>query len=124
MSDAKIPSIAKVKLTNPRFFLFHASLVIALAILGDSESAEVAIWQADLEAVRGVFRITFADNSLGQRCADILDVIVPSNLALPDTANWDNVQFDPTLFDFSNWPTDGGGEFFGLFGWPDSGSGV
>lgn len=92
-----------------------------MATLGDAGSPELGRWQAELESARAVFRITYADNSLAQRCADILDMIVPSNPTGPPA--WDNVQFDSSLIDFSTWPSDGG-EFLGMFGWPTPGRGI
>ena len=103
------------------YFLFHASLVIALAILGDAESPDLPRWQADLDNVRTVFRVTFSHHPLAQRCADILDMIVPNTPI--DTQAWNDVQLDPSMIDFSAWPNDGG-EFLGLFGWPGSGPAI
>ncbi|KAF4119862.1 hypothetical protein GMORB2_3550 [Geosmithia morbida] len=99
------------------YFLFHASLIIALAIVGDAESLDLPRWQSDLETVRTIFRITYADNSLAQRCADILDLIVPSNLIM--AAGWDGFPLDTGFGDMTNWPADGS-DFMSLFGWPDA----
>ncbi|KAH6867352.1 fungal-specific transcription factor domain-containing protein [Thelonectria olida] len=99
------------------YFIFHASLVISLAILGDSESPELPKWQGELNTVRHIFRNVFVDNQLAARCANILDVIVPDYLATPE--DWTNFQLDPSLMDFSTWPTVPTDDFFGIFSWPE-----
>lgn len=112
------------KLTLSSYFLFHASLVIALAILGDTESPLLPSWQADIENTRHVFRVLYADNPLANRCADILDLIVPGSAPVP--LDWANVQLDPALpalMDFSAWPNDAG-DFLSLFGYPENGPGA
>ncbi|KAH7121758.1 lactose regulatory protein LAC9 [Dactylonectria estremocensis] len=98
------------------FFLFHASLVISLAILGDAESPKRTEWQNDLDVARDVFRNVYANNPLAQRCADILDLLVPGPTV--ETNDWENIQLDPSLMELSMWDT-GSGDFFSFFGWQD-----
>jgi transcriptional regulatory protein GAL4 len=100
-----------------RYFLFHASLVIALAILGDRDSLELASWQADIDKVTHVFRVAYAGNPIAQRCADILNAMVPSQA--PTSDPW-NLALDDSLLDFTSWPGDAP-EFFGPLGWPSAG---
>ncbi|KAI6780574.1 Regulatory protein-like protein [Emericellopsis cladophorae] len=102
------------------YFLFHASLVVALAVLGDTDSPELATWQADIDKVTNVFRNAYAGNPLAQRCADILGAIVPAQPAASDP--W-NLPFDDSLIDFATWPNDAP-EFFGPLGWPGAGPGI
>ncbi|KAH6971503.1 lactose regulatory protein LAC9 [Ilyonectria sp. MPI-CAGE-AT-0026] len=102
------------------FFLFHASLVISLAILGDSESQTLPEWQSDLDTARDVFRNVYANNPLAQRCADILDLIVPGSIV--ESNDWENIQLDPSLMELSMWDT-GSGDLLSFFGWQDPGLG-
>ncbi|PNP86639.1 hypothetical protein FNYG_00029 [Fusarium nygamai] len=99
------------------YFTFHASLVIVLAILSNSESPDMAKWQDDVNTVRHIFRGVFADNELATRCANIIDVILPDPLLT--TSDWANVQLDPMLMDFSTWPAASADEFASVLGWPD-----
>ncbi|KAK8093349.1 GAL4-transcription factor [Apiospora hydei] len=100
------------------YFIFHASLVIALAILGDKESPELPKWQSDIDLVRDVLRRLLADNPLANRCADILDHLLPlepDNMMMPfETMN----QFDPTTMDFSLWTAESA-ELLNSFNWPE-----
>lgn len=96
--------------------------MIALAILGDAESAQMPGWQADIETARHVFRNVYANNPLAHRCSEILELILPDNLPAPIAQDWETIQ-DVNLssfMDFSAWPNDAG-DFFTLFGWPESG---
>lgn len=94
-----------------------------MAVVGDSESLQLPQWHADLETVRTIFRITYVDNSLAQRCADILDLIVPSNPTIM-APGWEGFSLDAGFNDMTNWPSDSG-DFMSLFGWPNaSGPGV
>ncbi|KAF5645822.1 GAL4-transcription factor [Fusarium tjaetaba] len=99
------------------YFTFHASLVIVLAILSNSESPDMPKWQEDVNTVRHIFRGVFADNELATRCANIIDVILPNPLLT--TSDWANVQLDPMLMDFSTWPASSADEFASVLGWPD-----
>ncbi|KAF4960462.1 hypothetical protein FGADI_953 [Fusarium gaditjirri] len=99
------------------YFTFHASLVIILAILSNSESLDVPNWQEDINTVRRIFREVFADNELATRCANIIDVILPDPLLI--SGDWANVQLDPMLMDFSTWPAASADEFASVLGWPD-----
>ena len=101
------------------YFIFHASLVISLAILGSPESPELLRWQEELNIVRHILRNVFVDNQLANRCANILDIIVPDSLTTPD--DWANFQLDPWLMDFSTWPTEPADDFCSVLGWPDVG---
>lgn len=100
------------------YFIFHASLVIALAILGDKESPELPKWQSDIDLVRDVLRRLLADNPLANRCADILDHLLPlepDNMMMPfETMN----QFDPTTMDFSLWTAESA-DLLNSFNWPE-----
>lgn len=100
------------------FFLFHASLVIALAVVGDAESPDLPRWHEELDTARHVFRTLYANNPLASRCADILDLIVPD--AFASTIDWTDVSLDPAALDFSTWPNDSS-DMFGLSGWLPSG---
>ncbi|KAF5665226.1 GAL4-transcription factor [Fusarium circinatum] len=99
------------------YFTFHASLVIILAILSNSESPDMPKWQEDVNRVRHIFRGVFADNELATRCANIIDVILPDPLLT--AGDWANVQLDPMLMDFSTWPAASADEFASVLGWPD-----
>lgn len=120
--QTKIPS--KKILNVPRYFLFHASLISALAILGDLESPELPTWQSDVEMANMTFRTTLASNPLASRCADILSLILP-----PQQNQADNPIISPgdELFqeelDFSSWPMDPA-DVFNSLGWTDFGQGV
>ncbi|KID95655.1 C6 transcription factor (Gal4), partial [Metarhizium majus ARSEF 297] len=105
------------------YFLFHASLISALAILGDLESPETAAWQADVDTANHTFRTMLTTNPLASRCADILGLIVPPQ---PEqTAS--PVMSDELLYgdelDFSSWPMDPA-DVFNSLGWTDFGQGV
>jgi transcriptional regulatory protein GAL4 len=98
--------------------------VIALAILGDTGASELQRWQADIETARYIFRNTYASHPLAQRCAEILELIVPGNLE--PALDWTNIHEGsgfPALMAFSAWPNDAG-DFFTLFGWREPGTGV
>ncbi|KAF5596660.1 GAL4-transcription factor [Fusarium subglutinans] len=99
------------------YFTFHASLVIILAILSNSESPDMPKWQEDVNTVRHIFRGVFADIELATRCANIIDVILPDPLLT--AGDWANVQLDPMLMDFSTWPAASADEFASILGWPD-----
>ncbi|KAI1875842.1 uncharacterized protein JN550_002128 [Neoarthrinium moseri] len=103
------------------FFIFHASLVMVLAILGDDGSSpDLSSWQADIETVRHVLRHLLVDNRLAERCADILDRI---HQAEPNFGV-DSMEFmEPASFDFSHWPT-GDGDILESFGWLNPGQGL
>ncbi|KAH6653173.1 C6 transcription factor [Truncatella angustata] len=102
------------------FFIFHASLVMVLAILADDGSSpELPSWQADLETVKSVFRHLLSNNPLAARSADILDRI----LRPEPVVGFDAINFlDPASFDFSQWPA-GDGDLLSSFGWLDPGQG-
>lgn len=102
------------------YFIFHASLVISLAILGDPESPDLSRWQEELSTVRHIFGNVFVGNQLAARCANILDIILPNSIATPD--DWTNFQLDPWLMDFSTWPAEAADDFCGVLGWPDVGN--
>uniref|UniRef100_A0A8H7KD69 Zn(2)-C6 fungal-type domain-containing protein n=1 Tax=Bionectria ochroleuca TaxID=29856 RepID=A0A8H7KD69_BIOOC len=99
------------------YFIFHASLVISLAILGDFESPDMPKWQEELNTVKHILRNVFFNNKLATRCADILDVILPSHLAASD--DWTNLQLDPSFMDFPMWSTESADDFSSFFGWPE-----
>ncbi|KAL2128544.1 hypothetical protein VTI74DRAFT_9042 [Chaetomium olivicolor] len=101
------------------FFLFHAALVIVLAILGDSESPELLKWERDIDIAQSIFRGVLADNPLAARCADIFDRILPLGRSrIPGQLHLDN-QFKD-MHDPSTWSSDIT-NMFGSFGWPDLG---
>ncbi len=102
----------------PRFFLFHASLVAALAILGDSESSELPNWRYDVELSKSIFRGVLKDNPLATRCADILDHILPIDAAGISKAVTLG-QFDASAMDPSFWSNDLA-NMVGSFGWLDA----
>ncbi|KAH8658118.1 lactose regulatory protein LAC9 [Xylariales sp. PMI_506] len=99
------------------FFLFHACLVIALAILGDAESPEVQNWQVDIEMTVNIFRNVLKENHLAARCANILDRILPAGLS--GLSDVDVTQFGPNAAEMFGW----GLEMNQMFGWPDAASG-
>lgn len=106
-----------------RYFLFHASLISALAILGDLESPETAAWQADVDTANHTFRTMLTSNPLASRCADILGLIVPpqpEQTASPVIS--DEFLYRDEL-DFSSWPMDPA-DVFNSLGWTDFGQGV
>lgn len=98
------------------YFTFHASLVISLAIIGDSESLELPKRREELNAAQHIFRTVFVGNELAARCADTLDVIVPEQFATGD--DWLNMPLDPAFIDFSTW-SESANDFFGMLGWSD-----
>jgi transcriptional regulatory protein GAL4 len=99
------------------YFMFHASLVISLAILGGSDSPDQPRWQEELNTVRHIYRNVFVEDQLATRCANILDVILPDPVQAPD--GWANLQLDPSWMDFSTWQTESTDDMFGIFGWPE-----
>jgi transcriptional regulatory protein GAL4 len=103
-----------------RFFIFHASLVIALAILGNVGSPDLPKWQDDLEHVQHVLRNVFRANPLAARCAAVLDLIVHPAAPAMDDNLWTQHGLDSSLIDFSMWPSDGG-DPLSFFGWSDPG---
>ncbi|KAL2017231.1 hypothetical protein VTK56DRAFT_2390 [Thermocarpiscus australiensis] len=101
------------------FFLFHAALVIALAILGDCDSAELPKWRTDIDMTQSIFRGVLAGNPLAARCADIFDRILPlGHAGIPGEPHLGN-QFHG-MCDTPVWPSDIT-NMFGSFGWADSG---
>ncbi|KAI5460214.1 lactose regulatory protein LAC9 [Mariannaea sp. PMI_226] len=101
------------------FFIFHASLVIALAVLGNAESTDVSRWQADLDSVRRILLNTFSNNSLAKRCAGVLDLVVAQSHTT-NSNDWTGVEMDLSWMDFSTWPSTTG-DFFDYLRWPESG---
>ncbi|KAH7256028.1 fungal-specific transcription factor domain-containing protein [Fusarium tricinctum] len=99
------------------YFIFHASLVIILAILGNFESPDLPKLQEELNTVKYILRNVFVNNQLATRCADILDAILPNHLAASD--DWTNLQLDPSFMDFSMWSTESADDFTSFFGWPE-----
>lgn len=111
-----------------RFFLFHASLVVALAIIGHGESPEVPKWQADIEMVRNMLHNVLGGNQLAARCADILNYLLPLGAtAAAAGAGGDfgatgesfasvGNPFDPATMDFFMWPADQQGDIFASLG--------
>lgn len=95
------------------YFSFHASLVVCLAIIGDSESLESSKRYEELNSVRYIFRTKFANNELAARCADILNIIVPEEFTT--ASNWHNVPLDHAFLDFST-SSEAGTNIFGGFG--------
>jgi transcriptional regulatory protein GAL4 len=112
---------SNVAKNHPRYFLFHASLVVALAIIGDAESGEVSKWQADIAIVRNILRNVLVTNTLAARCADILDQILPFDTANPSATFSQN--FDFATMDFSVWPAEQG-DMFASLGFPEGSSGM
>lgn len=106
------------------FFVFHASLVIVLAIIGDADSPEMANWQRDLDTVRHVFRDVFADNQLASRCVGILDeILMPGYLA--STENWAAFDAAETWpMTFQDWPSEINDDFFNILGYPTGNMGM
>ncbi|KAH8901530.1 lactose regulatory protein LAC9 [Thozetella sp. PMI_491] len=102
------------------FFLFHACLVIALAILGDATSHEAPSWKEDIEMALNIFRNILKDNHLAARCADILDRILPAGLQ--GIRDADMTLFGPNAAESFGWSTDFD-QMLGSFGWPDAGQG-
>ncbi|KAH7304272.1 lactose regulatory protein LAC9 [Stachybotrys elegans] len=100
------------------FFMFHASLVTALAILGNSSSPDVPKWQDDLDKVRHVLRKVFGKNPLALRCAAVLDVIVQPVAPMSGADLWIPGDVNPSIMDFSTWPLNGADPLT-LFGWPE-----
>ncbi|OAA66916.1 c6 zinc finger domain containing protein [Niveomyces insectorum RCEF 264] len=104
-------------------FLFHASLVIVLAILGDPSSPQMPRWQADMDTVRTILK-GILGNHLARRCADILNLILPSDAPANLGPAWgagDHLDMD--VVDFSMWPDDAG-DMWGSFVWPYPGEGI
>ncbi|CAJ2509329.1 Uu.00g143550.m01.CDS01 [Anthostomella pinea] len=103
------------------YFLFHASLVVALAIRGDTESPELSKWHEDIGMVRNILRNVLAENTLAARCADILDHILPHH---PQDFTFSDIgQIDFDTMDFSLWPVDQT-DILSSLGWPDAGHGI
>jgi transcriptional regulatory protein GAL4 len=101
------------------FFLFHASLVVALAILGDGSSPNIPKWQDELERARHVLRVVFGSNPLAMRCAAVLDFIVqPVGMPSQGADMWVPSDINQPLMDLSAWPTDGADPLT-FFGWPE-----
>jgi hypothetical protein len=98
--------------------MFHASLVTALAILGNASSPEIPKWQEDLGKVRRILRETFGTNPLAIRCAAVLDAIVQPSMPVAGADIWTSEDSNPLFMDFSAWPLDGGDPLT-LFGWQD-----
>lgn len=92
-----------------------------LAILGDAQSPSLPQWRSDIDTVRHILRNILAKHQLAQRCADILDHILPPDST--DLGLWANSQLDIDGMDFSMWPADPG-DMFGSFVWPEPGEGL
>ncbi|KAI1340630.1 c6 zinc finger domain-containing protein [Xylariaceae sp. FL0016] len=99
------------------YYLFHASLVVALAIRSDTESHDLSLWQEDINVVRNIFRNVLTKDPMAARCANILDHILP--LHQQDFTFIGKDQVDLDSIDFSLWPTDQT-NLFSSYGWPDS----
>ncbi|KAH7362221.1 lactose regulatory protein LAC9 [Plectosphaerella cucumerina] len=105
------------------FFVFHASLVIVLAIIGDVDSPEMANWQRDLDTVRHVFRDVFSNNPLASRCASILDEIMLPGY-LDSAENWASFDTEAWPMNFQDWPSDVNDDFFNILGYPTGNMGM
>lgn len=100
--------------------------MIALAILGDPESAELPKWQTDIDMTQSIFRGVLAENPLATRCADILDRILPlGRPGIPQQLDFDSLTRFDEMCEIPTWPSDITNMFgsFGSFGWPESGQG-
>jgi len=105
-----------------RYFLFHATLIVVLAILGDPQSPEVIAWQADVDVARNNFQTILGDNPLASRCVDIINHILPPDDSY-DAGVIPHEHFFSDDMDFSMWPTDSD-DVLGLLGWTDFGQGL
>ncbi|KAI1505182.1 c6 zinc finger domain-containing protein [Biscogniauxia marginata] len=103
------------------YYLFHASLVVAIAIRGDTEAPELPGWCEDIDVVRNILRNVLTDNPLSTRCVNILDHILPTHSQ--DFAVLGDSQVDFDAIDFSLWPMDHA-EMFSPFDWLDTGHGL
>lgn len=101
-----------------RFFLFHASLVVALSILGDPESPEAPGWQADVDMARSIFQTVLAHDKLASRCASFLDSILPAETDIYPGAATMSPPIPTEEIDLSLWPMDPG-DIFNSLGWSD-----
>ncbi|TWU76249.1 lactose regulatory protein lac9 and GAL4-like protein [Metarhizium rileyi] len=88
------------------YFLFHASLISALAMLGDVESDEATEWQADVDIANSTFRTMLTSNPLASRCADILGLIVPPRPEQTTSPLIGGELLFCDELDFSSWPMD------------------
>ncbi|KAK3944402.1 lactose regulatory protein lac9 and GAL4-like protein, partial [Diplogelasinospora grovesii] len=100
------------------FFLFHASLVVALSILGDPESPEAPSWRADVDMARSIFQTVLAHDKLAFRCASFLDYILPPKTDIYAGAATMGLPIPTEEIDFSLWPADPG-DIFNSLGWSD-----
>ncbi|KAF4838471.1 Regulatory protein GAL4 [Colletotrichum siamense] len=99
------------------FFLFHASLVVALVMIVDPESPDAPQWQVHLDTVRHIFRHVFAKDQLASRCAAILDeILMPGYFTGSD--DLPTVDPDSWSMNFSTWPAEPTDDFFSFLGWP------
>ncbi|KAH9904298.1 lactose regulatory protein LAC9 [Xylariomycetidae sp. FL2044] len=103
------------------FFLFHASLAIALSIRGDGQSTDLPVWQEDIELVRNTLRNVLSGNPLAARCADILSHILPTHAQ--DLTAFETIQGEASGMEFPYWPMDQT-DIFSSFPWPDVGQGI
>ncbi|KAK2015870.1 lactose regulatory protein LAC9 [Colletotrichum eremochloae] len=90
------------------FFLFHASLVLVLVMLGDSESPRLPEWQKDLDTVHHIFRHVFPYNPLSTRCSNILDEILLSG----SLRGSETFCLDTLSMDFQTWPIEPADDIF------------
>ncbi|KAI1631891.1 c6 zinc finger domain-containing protein [Biscogniauxia mediterranea] len=104
------------------YFLLHASLIVALAIRGDSEAPELPEWREDIDVVRNILLNVLTDNPMSARCVKILDHILPMHSQ--DFTVFGDSQTDFDAIDFSLWPMDQTDVNFGPFDWVDAGHGL
>ncbi|KIV79776.1 hypothetical protein PV11_07322 [Exophiala sideris] len=104
------------------YFLFHAALVVAVAIIDNGQSPETVGRCADFELARHIFRDILGGDPLATRCAGILDHILPPESSSNSLPNMEEMHFDFNAIDFSLWPVDPG-NLFSSAGWPAVGQG-
>ncbi|KAL6246876.1 hypothetical protein RBB50_006183 [Rhinocladiella similis] len=104
------------------YFLYHAALVVAVAIIVDRQSSETAGRCADFELARHIFRDVLGGYHLATRCAGILDHILPPESSSNIITNIEEAHFDFGSIDYSLWPFDPG-NLFSSAGWPAVGQG-
>jgi transcriptional regulatory protein GAL4 len=101
-------------LTEYRYFLFHAALVMSLCIISFPDSIELSNWHNAVRLARSTFLEHLTGDSLSARCVDILDQVVTNDDI--DAGLFQNVSLDKDALSTFPWSIESN-ELFNSFDW-------
>lgn len=107
-----------------RFFTFHAVLIPSVCLCVDPTSADAPAWKVDIDATKDLLLFAFPDNPLAHRCLEILNRLVPQEVAAADNSNaYAPLGIDGNPEDLQAWLMDPA-DPMNMFGWTDLGQDI